>query len=399
MDQAVINLRKSAALSFEKHYGTAPDGVVFCPYRICPVGAHIDHQHGKVTGFAINYGICAAYSVNESEFSLSSEQFPLSVSFPLDEVPEYKQNDWADYLRGAVIELRRLREIRRGMNVRFCASLPPIGGLSSSAAVVISFMKALCLVNSVSLSEGELINAAKMAENNYVGVKSGILDQSCEVLSEKGKLLLLDTENGAHSLVSPGEGLTMKLLLISSGVARTLASSRYNLRVDECKAAAYALSAYQSGENTRKFADTYLRDTEPGAFARYGSQLPETWRRRAEHYYTESARVEEAVSAWERGDAADFGRIITASGDSSVKNYEAGCPELIRLHEIIKSTDNVLGTRFSGAGFGGCSLAFVGSDSVEYVKRKIKEKYLGEYLALRGSFAVYEAETSDGAHI
>ena len=394
-----MNLPENAALSFEKYYGKSAEGVVFCPYRICPVGAHIDHQHGKVTGFAINYGICAAYSVNESGFSLSSEQFPLSVSFPLDKIAEHKQNDWADYLRGAVIELRRMREISRGVNVRFCASLPPIGGLSSSAAVVISFLKALCLANSVSLSDSELITAAKMAENNYVGVNSGILDQSCEVLSEKGKLLLLDTVNGAHRLVPPGGSFKMKLLILSSGVQRTLASSRYNLRVDECKAVAYALSAYKNAENSCKFADTYLRDAEPETFAEYGSRLPETWRRRAEHFFTESARVDEAVTAWTRGDAVHFGRTVTASGDSSINNYEAGSAELIKLHEIIKSTDGVLGTRFSGAGFGGCSLAFVECEFTEFVKRKIKEKYLGEYPALSGSFAAYEAETADGVHI
>ena len=162
-------------------YKKEADAVSFCPYRICPLGAHVDHQLGKITGMAINAGVRIAYGAKQNGVvELSSLQFDKRAQWHVSSVPEARQNDWADYLRGATLALAERYTIRVGLSGVIEGSLP-IGGLSSSAAVVISFMKALCDVNSIKLEESEAVQIALTAENKYVGVSCGKLDQSCEI--------------------------------------------------------------------------------------------------------------------------------------------------------------------------------------------------------------------------
>ena len=170
---------------FRDTYRREPEGLSFCPYRVCPIGAHSDHQLGKITGFAIDKGIHIAYAPKyNGVIELASLQFEKRAQWHIRAVPENRQEDWADYLRGATLELSRLFPLRNGLSGVIEGSLP-IGGLSSSAAVIIAFLKALCSVNGVHLKDQELIFFSFGAENNYVGVSCGKLDQSCEVFSKK----------------------------------------------------------------------------------------------------------------------------------------------------------------------------------------------------------------------
>lgn len=178
--------------TFEETYRQEPENVAFCPYRISPLGAHIDHQFGKINGFAIDKGIHFAYRTKHSGIcEVYSVKFPGGrVQFHVDSVPPVKQNDWADHLRGAVLMLGEQYNVQFGVAGVLEGSLP-IGGLSSSASVIIVFLSALCQVNDIHLGDWELIMMAKAAENRYVGVNCGKLDQSCEVLCRKNQLLYL----------------------------------------------------------------------------------------------------------------------------------------------------------------------------------------------------------------
>ena len=177
--------------TFAQVYKREPDGVSFCPYRICPIGAHSDHQHGKITGFAIDKGIHIAYGAKKNGIiEVSSLQFQKRAQFHIHSVPNLKENDWADHLRGSVLELSKNHNLNVGLCCVIDGSLP-IGGLSSSATVIIAFLSALCKVNNIKLSKNELILTAMRAENDYVGVSCGKLDQSCEVYSKKDHLLYL----------------------------------------------------------------------------------------------------------------------------------------------------------------------------------------------------------------
>ena len=164
---------------FQRLYQRDPEGVSFCPYRVCPIGAHSDHQHGKITGLAIDKGIHIAFRPKRSGIvELRSLNFDKRAQWHIRSVPSVKENDWADYLRGATLMLGKKYPLTLGLCGVIEGSLP-IGGLSSSAAVIIAFLAALCKVNNIHLTENEMILMALAAENQYVGVACGKLDQSC----------------------------------------------------------------------------------------------------------------------------------------------------------------------------------------------------------------------------
>src|SRR5574344_694619 len=190
---------------FEELYHKSPESISFCPYRVCPVGAHSDHQLGKITGFAIDKGINIAFSPKLNGIvELASLQFEKRAQWHVRDVFETKRNDWADYLRGATIELNDRYPLRNGISGVIEGSLP-IGGLSSSAAVTIAFLSALCQVNDIHLRPDEMIDFALHAETDYVSVSVGKLDWSCEVFSKAGQLLYLDTADESYEPISAPE--------------------------------------------------------------------------------------------------------------------------------------------------------------------------------------------------
>ena len=384
---------------FEQIYKKQPQGVAFCSYRVCPIGAHSDHQYGKITGLAIDHGIHIAYSPKQNGvIELASLQFDKRAQWHVTSVPKEKQNDWADYLRGATLALASKYPIHVGLCGVIEGSLP-IGGLSSSASVIIAFLAALCKVNGITLSRSEIIFTAMSAENNYVGVSCGKLDQSCEVYSKKDHLLYLDTKDDSYELIPTSPMMKpYKIAIFFSGVERTLAGSKFNMRVDECRSAAYALKAY-SGMEYGKFKETHLREVPYEVYLEYKDKLPENWRKRAEHFYTEFARVEAGAEAWRKGDIEAFGKLCFESGASSIDNWETGSPELKALYEIMKDTDGIYGGRFSGAGFKGCCMALIDPAFEEKIKEKVEREYLKAFPALKGKYSAHICQSADGVQL
>lgn len=384
---------------FASIYNREPQDVAFCPYRICPLGAHIDHQNGIVTGLAIDKGINIAYAPKQNGVvELVSLQFSKRAQWHINCVPDEKQNDWADYLRGATLILSQKYPLKVGLCGVIEGSLP-IGGLSSSAAVIIAFMSALCKINGIHLTEMEMILMAQAAENVYVGVSCGKLDQSSEVYSKKGKLLYLDTKYDTYELICPNKNMKpYKIAIFFSGVERNLAKSNYNVRVDECRACAYTLLAY-NGDEYSLIKNTTLRDVPYEVFLKHKDKLPKSWQKRAEHYYTEAQRVKDGVALWENGDIEGFGKLIFESGYSSINNYETGSPELIKLYEILTKTEGVYGARFSGAGFKGCCMALIDPNFESQIEESVTKQYLNFYPELKGKYSVYFCESVDGVEL
>jgi len=385
--------------TYNSLYRRNPDGIAFCPYRICPLGAHSDHQLGKVTGMAINAGVRIAYGAKQNGIvELSSVQFEKRAQWHVSSVPEAKQNDWADYLRGATLALNDRYPLRVGISGVVEGSLP-IGGLSSSAAVIIAFLSALCKVNKITLTEREMIMTALEAENKYVGVACGKLDQSCEVYSKKNHLLYLDTKDDSYELIPTNPAMKpYKIAIFFSGIERTLAGSKFNMRVDECRSAAYALKAY-AGIEYGKFGETYLRDVPHEVFVQYKDRLPEPFRKRAEHWYSEYDRVERGALAWRRGDIEEFGSLSFESGRSSIYSWETGSPELKALYEIMTRTKGIYGGRFSGAGFKGCCMALIDPEYEDRIIREVSDEYLKAFPQLVGKYSAHICESSDGVDL
>lgn len=386
----------TASRMFEQTYRKAAQFTAFTPYRICPIGAHSDHQLGKITGFAINKGIHIAYGPKENGvIEIKSVQFDKRAQWHVAATPETAQGDWADHLRGATIALNRRYPLRRGLCAVVDGELP-IGGLSSSAAVIITFLSALCTMNGIELTPSELITISQEAENSYVGVSCGKLDQSCEVYCKKDHLLYMDLQNDTYELIPQHPDMKpYKIAIFFSGLERSLAGSAFNMRVDECRSAAYALKAY-AGMEYGKFEETNLRDVPYEVYLEHKDKLPENWRKRAEHWYTEFDRVQKAAEAFRNGDIEEFGRLSFESGRSSIYNWETGSPELKKLYEIMTHTEGIYGGRFSGAGFKGCCMALINPDFEESIIETVTHEYLEAFPHLEGKYSVHICESADG---
>ena len=389
----------TAARMFEQTYKKTAQYTAFTPYRICPIGAHSDHQLGKITGFAINKGIHIAYGAKENGvIEIKSMQFDKRAQWHVAATPEAAQGDWADHLRGATIALNKRYPLRRGLCAVVDGELP-IGGLSSSAAVIITFLSALCTMNNIELEPRELITISQEAENAYVGVSCGRLDQSCEVYCKKDHLLYMDLQNDTYELIPQHPDMKpFKIAIFFSGLERSLAGSAFNMRVDECRSAAYALKAY-AGMEYGKLEETNLRDVPYEVYLEHKDKLPESWRKRAEHWYTEFDRVQKGAEAFRNGDLEEFGRLSFESGKSSICNWETGSPELKKLYEIMTHTEGIYGGRFSGAGFKGCCMALINPDFEESITEAVTREYLEAFPHLEGKYSVHICESADGVNL
>ena len=383
---------------FESLYHRLPEDLTFSPYRICPIGAHSDHNLGKITGFAIDKGIHIAYSPKHNGvIEMTSLQFPKRAQWHIREVGG-KTGDWADYLRGATWALQKDHILTTGLSGVIEGSLP-IGGLSSSAAVILAFLDALCRVNRISLSPQELIRTALSAEKDYVGMNIGTLDQSCEVLCRKDHLLYLDCRDDSYELIpAPTDMKPYRVAIFFSGLEHSLLSSRYNMRVDELRAGVYALQAL-CGMDYGKFHEANARDVPYDVYLQYRDRLPVPWMRRCEHWYTEFRRVEAGAEAWRRGNIEEYGRLSFESGWSSIHNWESGAPEQIRLYEIMRETAGIYGGRFSGAGFKGCCMALIDPAKTDSIREEVTAKYLTDFPEMKGKYCVFICDTADGVRV
>ena len=380
---------------FNERYGRDAEGISFSPYRICPIGAHSDHNLGKITGFAIDQGIHIAYSPKHNGVvEMSSLQFSKRAQWHIKEIGG-KTGDWADYLRGATWALEKVATVNIGLCGVIEGSLP-IGGLSSSAAVILAFLDALCKVNGIKLTDRQLIDVAFDAEKNYVGVNVGTLDQSCEVLGKKDHLLYLDCKDDSYELIStPASMKPYSIAIFFSGLEHSLAGSKYNMRVDELRSGVYALQAY-AGMEYGKFNQANARDVSWDIYQEFKDRLPKQWQLRCEHWYTEFQRVEAGAEAWRKGDIEEYGRLSFESGWSSIHNWESGAPEQIKLYEIMRETSGIYGGRFSGAGFKGCCMALINPEKADSITEEVERKYLTAYPEMKGKYSFHLAKSADG---
>ena len=356
---------------------------IFSPYRVCPLGAHVDHQHGLVTGFAIDKGVDLWFDVSEdSKVILDSETFAGHVEFDIAMPSLVKQGDWGDYARGAKFALQKRFKLKKGIKGVLRGSIP-VGGLSSSAAVLIAYVMAFAKANNITLEPFEVMKIASEAEREYIGLNNGLLDQACIALGKKDHLLMLDCESNEYRLIPRNPEMP------SFG-------SDYNLRVAECKTATWLVQAYENIP-LKEQGKTFLRDVSESMFRRHCDKMPSRFARRAEHFFGEHKRVREGITAWETGNLEWFGNLSKESCESSIHNYECGSPELIAIYQAMLTTDGIYGGRFSGAGFKGACIALVDPNKKETIEKAVTEKYLAQFPQYKNSFQVFFCQSDDGA--
>ena len=364
---------------------------------MCPIGAHVDHQHGLVTGFAIDKGVDLWFNVREDAMvNLTSLSFDGEVHLDLSKRSEVKEKHWGDYARGAKYALKKRFELTRGIDGVLKGSLP-VGGLSSSAAVLIAYVMAFAKANEIRLQPFEIVQIASEAEREYIGLNNGLLDQACIALGRKDGLLFLDCDSNEWRIINRNPKMPpFEIGIFFSGLTRSLVNSDYNLRVFECKTAAWNMLAYQN-HPLKTFDKTFLRDIPKDTFDKTRDMMPLRFAKRAEHFYSEYRRVRQGVTAWESGNLQLFGKLSFDSCESSIHNYECGSPELISIYNIMRPLQGVYGGRFSGAGFKGAVIALVDPQYKESIEKELTEKYLAEYPEYSETFKVYWVKPDDGA--
>jgi galactokinase len=375
--------------------------VVVSPYRICPLGAHVDHQLGVVTGMALDQAVLLVFAPAPARakrrVTIRSMNFPGETVFDLDAIPPQQPEDWGNYVRGAAAALRGRfgGQLRRGM-VGIVDGDLPIGGLSSSAAVGVAYLLGLEAVNSLTVSIPDNIQLDRAVENGYIGLHNGILDQSVILASRRDQLITLDCRTEQWRTARGPSRDAHQIMVVHSGVTESLVATGYNQRVAECREAARLLLAAARKPVPN---DVVLRQVSEPLFRHHGLTLPMPLRKRAMHFFTEQARVREGAAAWEAGDLGRFGALVTQSGRSSIENYECGCPHLVTIYELLAAAPGVFGARFSGAGFRGSCIALVEPARAPAVAATVAEGYARRHPDEAKQMAIALCQSDDGARL
>lgn len=349
---------------------------IFSPYRICPIGAHVDHQGGAVLGCTINIGTTLDYEpLDAKEIHIVSDQFG-ETCFSIGDLD---QTHWSRYAQAAA----RVLDLKRGMKAHVSGSL--IGsGLSSSASVGLACLKALADVNGMELSDEQLVHLDYELEHRQLGLQIGLLDPLTIVYGKRDMLLFMDTITASVTPLFDSPTSDAAWIVAYSGISRELTKSGFNTRVDEC---------YQAASLLKEEAQI-LSEVPHELFEEKKMALPENLRKRAEHFFTETDRVRAGAKAWKDSNLEQFGCLMDQSCESSIKNYESGSEILIELHELASSTNGVYGSRFSGGGYGGCVVALAKRDWAEDACKEISEKFAIKHPELPSK--AFVAETGDG---
>lgn len=358
---------------FYKHFLTLPAWMVRAPGRVNLLGEHVDYNDGPVLPAAIDRAVYfAAGSGKDDLASLYALDYNANVTFRLADldrkvtVEGKPLPDWALYPAGVAWALQKAGYEPRGINAVFSSDVPIGAGLSSSAAVEVGFAVLWQTASGWNMNRLTLAQICQRAENDYVGVNCGLMDQFASANGVAGHALYFDTRSLEWEPV-PLPPNTV-LVIADSGIRRSLTTSAYNERRAACEAAVAELQRFKPGLRS-------LRDIETTEFAAFSVYLPETIRQRAEHVVKEIARVESARSALHRTDTQAFGALMYA-GHTSLKNlYEVSTPELDILVHLTRSLPGAIGARLTGAGFGGCTVNLVWASDAEAFMEGLREGY------------------------
>lgn len=367
---------------FTQAFGQPPAFVARAPGRVNLIGEHTDYNDGFVLPMAIDRDVTIVGAPRQDGIvRLRSANFGDEAAFSLNRIEKARDGHWSNYARGVASVLRQAGFDLRGFDGVIYGNVPIGSGLSSSAAIEMATLMAFAAAGSpLTLDGAQAARLAQRAENEFVGVNCGIMDQFISSLGKAGHALFIDCRTLAYEPTPMPQGVTV--LVVDTGAPRSLAASAYNERRAQCEQAARALGA------------PALRDVSVEAFEERRGELPHLIARRAAHVIYENRRVLDAVAALRANDVATFGRLMNQSHDSLRDLYEVSSAELDTVVEIARHIPGVHGARMTGAGFGGCAIALVDDAQANALAEAIKR----EYPARTGREPkVYACVASDGA--
>jgi galactokinase len=360
-----MSLKDKTTQIFKQHFGATPSHFFRAPGRVNLIGEHTDYNDGFVLPCAINYHtVIAAEPRNDQRVSLVAADYGAQISeFSLTtEITPDPVAPWSNYVRGVAWALTQQGHALQGANMVIAGDVPQGAGLSSSASLEVAVGLALTRLSGLAVDLKSLALTGQQAENNFVGIRTGIMDQFIAALGQANHALLIDCRSLDYQAVPiPAEAA---VIIANSNVKRGLVDSEYNTRRRECEAAA------------AHFGVPALRDVSADIFALHADELDETVAKRARHIITENVRTEAAAEALNKGNLKEMGRLMAESHASMRDDFEITVPPIDALVEIVAEViGEAGGVRMTGGGFGGCIVALAPQEMIPAVEAAIAAKY------------------------
>jgi len=356
--------------AFHKAFGESPARIYRAPGRVNLIGEHTDYNLGFVCPIAIDLACFAAVKPSETgKLRIYSQNLDKQLEWPVSDIASLKPaRNWGDYVIGVAQELIRLGKSIPSLDIAIYSTVPVGSGLSSSAAIEVC--SALALLFGDAIDKTELAKLCRRAENNFVGVPVGIMDQYVSVFGEQDRAIKIDCRSLTHETARlPREA---SIIVVNSMVKHELGDSAYKTRVRECAEAVKAIQQTHPEVQSLRDVSSRMLDTVQNS-------MPEVVFRRARHVTTEDERVEQFMTAASEGDLMRMGRLFLASHRSLQHDYEVSAEELDFLVDTASDFSGVFGARMTGGGFGGCTVNLVAPDRIEAFEAHISEAYLRAY--------------------
>ena len=348
-------------------YKVNPQVIVRAPGRINIIGEHTDYNYGLAMPAAINKYVFVSMSFNKDrKINIYSDQFDDKVSFLLDDLSGSKT--WHKYVLGSIQEVFKSYNVSSGLNIFIHSNLPMGKGVSSSAALEVALVNSLFEIFNIDKDDNEIIKICQKVDHKYIGIQSGVLDQSASQLSRLDSILKLDFNTGSFDYIDSNFS-DCSWIIIDSMIKRELASSKYHERVNECKEALDIIS--NSINKNINFPDI----KQEHIYLIKDAKL----KNRIKHYIDENSRVLDMEFAISKNDNKLMGDILNKSHCSLRDFYEVSCKEIDYLFKISSNFDYWYGGRIMGGGFGGSMINLVKSGYKEEYSNFIKKKYLDKF--------------------
>ena len=362
--------------------------VVRSPGRVNLIGEHTDYNNGFVLPAAINKAIYMAVARRSDDelhiVSLDLERSYRGDTHHIGRSPLH----WPDYILGVIQQLQMMGHTIGGFNCVFGGDIPLGAGMSSSAALECATAFALNELFGLQLDPLTMVRLSQKAENVFVGVQCGIMDQFASMFGRKNHVIRLDCHSLDFQYV-PFNTDNVRIVLLDTSVKHSLASSEYNTRRQQCEAGVRLVQAHQSRVHS-------LRDVSLEMLEEYVAPVNELVNRRCQYVVEENARLLAATADLEKGDIDAFGRRMYASHEGLSRKYEVSCPELDFLVEQVKDHPGVIGARMMGGGFGGCTINLVKKDAIDELVRRVAPLY---QRAMNREMKVYIGQIEDGTSL
>lgn len=382
---------KNLKREFKKIFGSQSGIHIFnAPGRVNIIGEHTDYNGGYVLPIAINLSLLAAAKQRKDrKIYLASLNFSKKIAAFIENLKYQEKRGWANYPLSVAWALQEEGIEISGANIIFEGNIPIASGLSSSAAIEVLTMQCLLDLSEQNIKKENIPILCRKAENDFIGVKSGIMDQFIITFGKENNALFLNCETLQYKLVPFGNIQDKIIIIGDTKVKRGLVKSAYNQRFAECLEGLKLLKKYIPRENINNLSN--IREEE---FEKHKNKLPKILRKRCEHVIYENRRVKQAVEAIEKRDLSKLGKLMVQSHYSLKRDYEVSCKELDIMVEAFLKCKDVYGARMTGAGFGGCAIALVEQKSQTELIKNVSKEYR-EKTGINGEFHI--CRISDGA--